>query len=92
MLFDIEAPDYDEARAFMSIHDALDTAMRAETKAREFFEGALDQLTDPDVRALFIELRDEEIEHQQLVQKEIDKLGEAPTDNPEDYADGPVGH
>jgi len=92
MLFDIEAPEYDEARVFMSVRDALDTAMRAETKARAFFEGALDELEDPDVRALFVELRDEEIEHQELVQKQIDKLGDAPTADPEDYADGPVGH
>jgi erythrin-vacuolar iron transport family protein len=92
MLFDIEAPEYDEARTFMSLKDALETSMRSETKAREFFESALAQLTDPEVRTLFAELRDEEIEHQGLVQKELDKLGSGATADPEDYADPPVSH
>ncbi|MCA9604334.1 MAG: ferritin family protein [Myxococcales bacterium] len=95
MLFDIEAPDYDEARIFMTVREALGTAMRSETKARAFFEEALPSITDPDVKALFEELVEEEIEHQQLVQKEIDKLGPPendPSDDPEDYSDGPVSH
>ena len=41
MLFDIEAPEYDEARTFMSLGAALETSMRSETKARDFFESAL---------------------------------------------------
>jgi rubrerythrin len=92
MIFDVEAPEYDEARTFMSLRAALETSMRSETKAREFFERALPQLADPDVRALFEELRDEEIEHQGLVQKELDKLGAGEKADPEDYADEPVGH
>lgn len=95
MLFDIEAPDYDEARIFMTVREALDTAMRSETKARAFFEGALEAIGDPEVKALFEELVAEETEHQRLVQKEIDELGppdDDPGDDPEDYADGPVSH
>lgn len=92
MLFDIEAPEYDEARTFMSLRAALETSMRSETKARDFFEGALAQISDAEVRELFAELRDEEIEHQGLVQKEMDKLGAGDPGDPEDYADEPVGH
>ena len=33
MIFDVEAPDYDEARAFMTPRQALEAALRAEKKA-----------------------------------------------------------
>jgi rubrerythrin len=92
MIFDVEAPDYDEVYAFMSPREALESAMRSETKAREFFENSLAGIKDPEVRALFEELRDEEIEHQKLVQAELDKLPEG-HDFPEDaFADDPVAH
>ncbi|MBX7190953.1 MAG: ferritin family protein [Sandaracinaceae bacterium] len=92
MIFDIEAPEYDEARTFMSLRAALEVSMRSETKAREFFESALAQISDSEVRTLFAELRDEEIEHQGLVQKELDKVGSGAPGDPEDYADEPVSH
>lgn len=76
MLFDVEAPDYDEARAFMSPREALDVAMRSEQKAFAFFDEALRHLTDPGVKALFEELRHEEIHHQDLIKKELAKLPE----------------
>ena len=77
MIFDIEAPEYDEVRASMSVRMALDASLRAETKAAEFFDAAIERVQLADVKAIFAELRDEEIEHQQLVKKEIAKL---PTD------------
>ena len=43
-IFDVEAPEYDEARAFMSVREALETALAAEEKAHAFFAGALPQL------------------------------------------------
>ncbi len=89
MIFDIEAPEYDEARIFMSLRQALETSLRAEHKARSFFEDALARVSSPEVRALFTELRDEEVEHQALVQREIDKLPPGVEPNPEDYADEP---
>lgn len=89
MIFDIEAPEYDEARIFMSLRQALEASLRSETKARSFFEEALERVQSPEVRALFAELRDEEIEHQALVQREIDKLPPGAEPNPEDYADEP---
>lgn len=74
MIFDIEAPEYDDARANMTERQALQVALRAEEKAYEFFGKALEQVQDPKVRELFAHLRDEELEHQRLVQKKIDKL------------------
>lgn len=73
MLFDIEAPDYDEARAGMSVRAALEAAMRSEVKAHDFFAAALPRILDPDVKALFAELRDEELEHQEWVRRELAK-------------------
>lgn len=90
MLWDVEAPEYDEARMFMTPRQALEVALRCEEKAYAFFDAALPRLTEPDVRSLFEELREEEIEHQTLVKQQMAKLpAEEPAD-PEDYADGPV--
>ncbi len=92
MLFDVEAPDYDEVRASMSPRAALETALRAEEKAHAFFVGALPGLKDPDVRALFEELRDEEVEHQHLVRQQLARLGPGPDVDGSAYEDEPVGH
>ena len=92
MIFDVEAPDYDEARAFMSPHTALDSAYRCETKAHGFFVAALPRIQDPDVRALFEELRDEEVEHQEMVQAAMAKLPPESKVDPNDFADEPVSH
>ena len=77
MIFDIEAPEYDEVRASMTVRAALATALRSEEKAHGFFVAALACVADPGVRALFEELCEEEVEHQRLVQREIER---APAD------------
>lgn len=93
MLFDVEAPEYDEVRGFMTVREALETALRAEQKAHAFFVAALEKMpatTDPEVRALFAELRDEEIEHEALVRKELARLSPDGKWKTEDFADEPV--
>lgn len=90
MLWDVEAPDYDQPRAFMSVRQAMEVAMACEVKAHDFFVSALEYITDPEVRGLFDELRDEEVHHKVLVQQELDKL---PPDSGVDtngYEDEPV--
>lgn len=92
MIFDIEAPAYDEAFAFMTVRQALETALRSEEKAYRFFLSALPHVRDATVRILFEELRAEEVEHQRLVKAELAKL---PPDDPgqaADYADEPTSH
>jgi len=74
MLWEVEAPDYDQTRAFMSVRQAMEVALRSEIKAHEFFVEALLNITDPEVRALFEELRDEEMVHQSLVRRELEKI------------------
>ena len=91
MLWDVEAPEYDETRAFMSARQAMGVALRAETKAQEFFVKALPWITDDEVRRLFEELRDEEVVHQTLVREALRNLPPEPAPDPEDYEDEPVG-
>ena len=91
MLWDVEAPDYDAARMFMSVRQAAETALACETKAYDFFVGALPHVKDADVRALFAELKQEEIEHQEMVKNLLVKLPPESGVDPLDYADEPVG-
>ena len=89
MLFDVEAPEYDEARAFMTARQALQAAFRAEKKAYAFFTDALPRVSEPTVKALFEELRGEEITHQRLVLAELEKTPPDPALKADDFADEP---
>ncbi len=88
-LFDVEAPDFDAARVFMTPRQALDAAMVSEKKAHQFFQQALEAVKDPATRALFTELAQEELLHQKLVQEQLDRL---PPEDPVkgDPSDEPV--
>jgi erythrin-vacuolar iron transport family protein len=88
-LFDVEAPEYDVARAGMTVAAALQAALESEAKAHDFFAAALPQLKDPAVQALFAELREEEEQHGQWIRREMEKPAEA--DVPGDPSDEPVG-
>ena len=90
LIFDIEAPDFDAVRAFMSPRQAMKAALASEVKAHAFFVAALPVLKNAEVKALFEELRDEEILHQDLVNVELAKL---PPDNglsEDDFVDEPA--
>lgn len=91
MISDVEAPEYDEARALMTLRDALETALRAEQKAHAFFAAALPNVTDPAVRTLFEELCAEEIAHQELVRRELAKAPADPAIPTSEFADEPTG-
>jgi len=91
MIFDIEAPDYDEARAFMTLRAALRTALRSEEKAHAFFAAALPQIRNTSVHTLFEDLCAEEVEHQALVRHELSKAPPDPEIASEEFADDPVG-
>ena len=90
MLWDVEAPDYDQPRAFMSARQAMKVALVSETKAHEFFVNALPHVADPEVKRLFQELRDEELLHQSLVREALGNLPERGEPDPGDYEDEPV--
>jgi len=88
-IFDIEAPDYDAARAFMTPRKAMEAALASEVKAHAFFVAALPFLKDAEVRGLFEELRQEEVEHQDLVKLELAKLPPDSGLSEEDFVDEP---
>jgi len=90
MIFDVEAPDFDEARAFMSPRQAMKAALASEVKAHAFFVAALPALKDAKVRVLFEELRDEEVEHQALVKAELAKLPPDSGLSDDDFVDEPA--
>jgi rubrerythrin len=91
-LWDVEAPDYDEVRIHMTAREAMETALRAETKAHGFFVQAIPHIRDVEVRRLFQELRDEEVLHQALVREAMRNLAPEPDSRAGDYEDEPVGH
>jgi len=90
LIYDVEAPDYDEVRINMSQRQALETALRSEEKAFQFFDDALRSVNDPEVRKLFETLRGEELEHQRLVKAELAKLKAEGPNNDDDYSDDPA--
>lgn len=75
-LYDVEAPDYDDVRAYMSPRAALQVALKAEEKAEQFFSVALREVRDHTVKDLFQKLRDEETEHRRLVYQQLTKTPE----------------
>ncbi len=91
MLWDVEAPDYDQARAFMTPRKALEVAYASEVKAHAYFTAALPSISDPAVKALFEELQSDEVEHKALVRAELDKLPPDSVVDDEDLVDEPVG-
>ncbi len=73
-IFDVEAPDVCDVRWGMSVLKAYQLALYSEQKAFAFYDEALEHVDQPEVRALFEELRDEEDEHVRMLVKIIAKL------------------
>jgi rubrerythrin len=73
-LYDVEAPDSGAPRRGMSTIQAFEVGLAAEKKAYDFYDMALPGITDPEVRTLFTELRDEETEHVEMLREAMAKL------------------
>jgi len=73
-LYDVEAPDMGAPRRGMSTLQAFELGLEAEKKAYDFYDMALPGITDPEIRELFIELRDEETEHVEMLKEAMAKL------------------
>jgi rubrerythrin len=73
-LFDVEAPETGAPRITMSTLQAFELALASEQKAFDFYNEALEHVSEPDIRKLFAELRDEETEHIRLVRETIARL------------------
>ena len=81
MFFDAEAPDQGKPRAYMSPRQAIQMALDAEKKAYDFFDSAIPYLTNSEVKMLFLELKQEELEHQELLSELLEKL--PPSEGPD---------
>jgi rubrerythrin len=86
-LWDVEAPGFEATKSFMTLQDALEVALAAETKAFNFFDRALPEVEDPEVRELFSELRQEEVEHMQMVRGQMKQAPDGDVFDPTDFAD-----
>jgi rubrerythrin len=73
-IFDVEAPEVAAPTWNMSARKAYQVALMAEKKAYAFYDQALRWVTQPDVKALFEELREEEAEHVRMLDDIIAKL------------------
>ncbi len=89
LAFEVEAPEYHQIRAFMTVHDALEVALESERKAHRFYDQALKQVEDADVQLLFEDLREQEVQHQQQILEFKDGLPPDETADPADYVDEP---
>jgi rubrerythrin len=87
-LWDVEAPDYGQPRVYMSPRQATEVAMASEQKAHDYFAAALPHVNDTEVRALFEELRDEELHHYATLEAHLRDLPPGP-DVEDDDADEP---
>jgi len=74
LLDDVEAADPDGLPAAAPLRDAVAAALAAEERAWRFYDEALPHVGDPEVRAFFAELRDEELEHQALLRERLARL------------------
>lgn len=73
-LFDVEAPEISSIRWNMSPYKAFQLVLSSEEKAFSFYDEALSYVNDPDVSALFTELRNEESEHVRMITDFISEL------------------
>ena len=72
--WEVESPDYDRISMEMSIRAALETALDAEVKAHDYYDGALEYVSDPQVTELFEELRQAELQHQRMIRRQLGRL------------------
>ncbi|MCA9544924.1 MAG: ferritin family protein [Myxococcales bacterium] len=73
-LYDVEAPDVGAVYSGMSTIKAFQVGLAAEQKAFDFYDMALPHIHDPEVKALFTELRDEETEHVEMLKAGMARL------------------
>lgn len=66
-----EVPDYESLGRDVTLKEAFDVAMGAETRAHDFYAEAIDYIDDETVVELFDWLRKAEIEHQRMLTEEM---------------------
>jgi rubrerythrin len=70
----VEAPDVYKLPDDVSLKQAFEVAMDAETRAHDFYAGALEYATEDQVSELFEGLRQAEADHQRMLREEMEKF------------------
>lgn len=70
----VEAPDVYKVPDDVNLKQAFDVAMDAETRAHDFYAGALEYATDDQVTELFEGLRRAEADHRRMLEEEMAKF------------------
>jgi rubrerythrin len=65
-----EVPDYEALGREVTLDDAFKVAIDAETKAHDFYSGALEYVDEPQIVELFEWLKRAEVEHKRLIDEE----------------------
>jgi rubrerythrin len=69
----VEAPDFEAVPNDASLRQAFDVAMGAESRAHDFYAGALEYTADDTISDLFEGLRQAEAEHMRLLRDEMER-------------------
>lgn len=78
----IERPDFDDDDLPSTAREALEVALAAEWRAHAFYAASIPHLIDPDSRAFFHQLMEEEVEHAQYLASRIAGLPAASETQP----------
>jgi rubrerythrin len=71
----IEAPDYAAVGPTITTREAYSFALASEERAFEYYQQAIEFVSDATMVSLFEELRDAEGQHQKLLRGELERLG-----------------
>jgi rubrerythrin len=71
--WEAEVPDYESLGKNVTLEDAFNVAMGAETRAHDFYAEALEYVHEPQVVELFEWLKKAEVEHQRMLTEEMNR-------------------
>jgi rubrerythrin len=71
--WEAEVPDYESLGRNVTLEDAFNVAMGAETRAHDFYAEALEYVHEPKVVELFEWLKKAEVEHQRMLTEEMER-------------------
>ncbi len=72
--WEVETPEFSTMNPDIALGDAFLFALGAETRALDYYSGALEYARDPEVIGLLELLRDQERDHQRLLEREMARL------------------
>ena len=71
----VEMPDFDKVPNDATLRQAFQVALESETRAYDFYAGALDYVMDEKIAALFEDLKLAEAQHRRLLLEEMERMG-----------------